>query len=194
MTKIEYPFSSAKIRELRAGEMVSVTGRILTGRDRLHRYLYEGGKCPVDIKGGAIYHCGPVVLRKDGVWVVRAAGPTTSIRQEPYMAGIIERLRIRMIIGKGGMGESTRRACMKYGCVYLQAVGGAAAALAENIKRVAGVHMLKEFGQADALWELVVEDFKAVVTMDTHGRSLHRKVQASSKRILKRILNPKDGR
>lgn len=186
--EIEYPFTAAGIRDLKFGQTVSLSGRIFTGRDRLHKHLSEGGKLPVDLKDSAIYHCAPIVQHKEGVWVVRAAGPTTSMRFEPYMAGIIEQHHVRVVIGKGGMGEATRKACIKCGCVYLQAVGGAAALLAESIEQVVGVHFLKEFGAAEALWELVVKNLEAVVTIDARGRSLHKRIKAASKKALKKIL------
>lgn len=182
--RIEYPFTAEKTLALRLGEITSLSGRIWTGRDRLHRYLFDGGKCPVELRDGAIYHCGPVVLRSDNAWAVRSAGPTTSFRQERYTAKIIESLGVRVIIGKGGMGEATRMACAKHGCVYLQVVGGAAVLQAQSIKEVTGVHFLDEFGPADALWEFIVADFKAVVTMDARGKSLHKRVRTVSKRIL----------
>jgi fumarate hydratase class I len=185
---LEYPFTSAKIRKFKVGQTVSLSGRIITGRDRLHKHLYDGGKTPVNLTDGAIYHSGPVVIRKEGAWIVRAAGPTTSMRQETYMSRIIEQHHVRVIIGKGGMGESTRQACAKFGCVYLQAVGGAGVMLAETVKQVAGVHFLREFGDAEAMWEFVVKGLKAVVTMDAHGRSFHKKIRISSRRALNRVL------
>lgn len=186
--EIEYPFTSAKIRGLKVGETVKLSGRIFTGRDRLHKYLSENGNCPVDLKDGAIYHCGPVMLQKDSTWIVRAAGPTTSMRMEPYMAEIIGRNHVRVIIGKGGMGEETRKACKKHGCVYLQAVGGAAVLLSTRIEQVVSVNFLKEFGTTEAMWELAVKDFEAVVTMDSHGRSLHKRIKAASGKRLKQIV------
>lgn len=186
--ELEYPFTQAKIKELKIGQRVSVSGRVFTGRDRLHKYLFDGGKCPVELKDGAIYHAGPVALRKEGVWVIRAAGPTTSMREESFMARIIEHHKVRVIIGKGGMGEMTRKACAKYGCVYLQAVGGAASLLAGSIKEVNGVHFLTEFGGAEALWDLVVKGFMGVVTIDASGKSLHRRIERSSRKALGKLL------
>jgi fumarate hydratase class I len=104
------------------------------------------------------------------------------------MARLIEQHHVRVIIGKGGMGEKTRKACARHGGVYLQAVGGAASVLANNITEVTEVHFLKEFGMADALWSLVVKDLEAVVAIDAQGRSLHKRVQLSSKRALKEVL------
>ncbi len=184
---IEYPFVSEKMRELKVGDMVKVSGRIFTGRDRLHKYLSEGGKLSVGLENGAIYHCGPIVVRKDGEWSVRAAGPTTSIREEPYMADIICKHGLRVIIGKGGMGADTAKACAKHGCVYLQATGGAGVLIARNIEKVVGVTMLKEFGPAEAVWELEVRDLSAVVAIDSKGRNLHKRVKAASKRMLKQL-------
>jgi len=173
LVTLTYPFTCAAVRRLKVGERVLLSGRIFTGRDRLHKFLAEGGHAPVSLKNGAIYHCGPVVIREKGRWCVRAAGPTTSIREEPYMAAIIKRHRVTVIIGKGGMGEKTRRACRRYGCVYLHAVGGAAQVLADTVKKVGGVHFRDTFGPTDALWELEVADFPCLVTMDAHGHSLH---------------------
>jgi tartrate/fumarate subfamily iron-sulfur-dependent hydro-lyase beta chain len=187
-TSLTYPFTTAVVRELKIGETVRLSGRVFTGRDRLHRYLFEGGKCPVDLKDGAIYHCGPVVLWKNGMWVVKAAGPTTSMREEPYMAKIIEQHHIGVIIGKGGMGEETRDMCAKCGCVYVHAVGGAASVVADRVEKVAGVHFMAEFGSAEAMWDLVVKDIEGVVTIDARGRSLHNRVQAASRRALAEIL------
>ena len=188
MTKLEYPFTTAALKPLKVGDMVALSGLVFTGRDRLHKYLFEGGKSPVDLKDSAMFHCGPVVIRKDGKWVIRAAGPTTSARQDPYMARIIEQHRVQVIIGKGGMGEATRRACIKHGCVYLQAVGGAAALLAKSIQEVIGAHFLREFGMAEALWELTVKDLPAVVAIDTRGQSLYKRVQNASRRALREAL------
>lgn len=189
MKQICYPFSEASVRGLRAGEMVQVNGRIFTGRDRLHKHLAEGGECPVALRDGALYHCGPVVVPEADGWRVVAAGPTTSVREEPYMARVIERHGVRVIIGKGGMGAATQAACVKFGCVYLQAVGGAAALLAQRIRRVAGVSFLEAFGATEALWQLEVEGFEAVVGMDAHGRNLFDDVRESSAAELKRLLH-----
>lgn len=186
--ELEYPYTEGKVRALRVGDIVSVSGRIYTGRDRFHKYLAEGGESPVVLEDGAIYHCGPVVLQRDGAWQVRAAGPTTSMREEPHMPGIMARHGVRLVIGKGGMGEGTRRACMEHGAAYLQAVGGAACVLAACIEDVLGVHFLREFGSTEAVWDLRVRGLTCAVTMDADGRSLHKRVRAASRRALKSLL------
>jgi tartrate/fumarate subfamily iron-sulfur-dependent hydro-lyase beta chain len=187
MIKLEAPFTQDKIRSLRVGDMVEITGVVFTGRDAVHKWLHEGNEPPVSFKDGIIYHCGPVVMKKGKKWVVTAAGPTTSIREEPYQAGIIEKFGLRAVIGKGGMGEKTRLACEKFGCVYLHAVGGAAQVLAECIKDVEDVHGLEKFGSPEAIWQLRVESFPVVVTIDAHGNSLHKDVEAQSAQALAEI-------
>ncbi len=180
MIHLTYPFTEEKIRQLKVGDMVEVSGVIYTGRDAVHKWLFEGHESPVNLKDGIIYHCGPVVLKKAGRWVVTAAGPTTSSREEPYQATIIEKYGIRAVIGKGGMGEKTRQACQKFGCVYLHAVGGAAQVLAECIQEVENVYGLEQFGSPEAIWQLRVENLPVVVTIDAHGGSLHKEVEAES--------------
>lgn len=188
MNKLCYPFTEEAVRALRAGDGVHVSGRVFTGRDRLHKHLAEGGACPVTLRDGAVYHCGPVVVPQNGGWRVVAAGPTTSVREEPYMAGIIAQHGVRLIIGKGGMGAATQAACIRYGCVYLQAVGGAAALIAQRITRVEGVYFLDTFGATEALWQLEVEGLEAVVGIDTHGRNLFDEVRAASGQRLRELL------
>jgi len=187
MNELRYPFSEDAVRALRAGEAVRVSGRVFTGRDRLHKHLAEGGACPVDLRDGALYHCGPVAVPEGAGWRVVAAGPTTSVREEPYMARVIEAHGVRVIIGKGGMGAATQAACVRHGCVYLQAVGGAAALLARRITRVAGVAFLDEFGATEALWQLEVEGFEAVVGIDTHGGNVFDEVREASRTALERL-------
>lgn len=191
MIPLHVPISEETIRSLKTGDAVAISGVLFTGRDVVHKYLHEGGAVPseVNFKNGIIYHCGPVVLKDaQGAWKVTAAGPTTSIREEPYQGEIIKKFGVRGVIGKGGMGDRTLAACKEVGCVYLHAIGGAAQVLAESIKRVRNVYFLKEFGSPEAIWELEVVDFPAVVTMDAHGSSLHKEVFAASEANLARQL------
>ena len=192
MTSLRLPLSEADVRALRAGDEVALSGLVHTGRDRFHKFLAEGHPSPVDLRGGALFHCGPVVVRDEdapGGWRVVAAGPTTSAREEPYMAGIVRREGLRAIVGKGGMGPATTGACRECGCVYLQAVGGAAALLARRVRRVAAVHFLDEFGATEACWSLEVEDLPALVGVDAAGRSLFDDVRASSRAALDSLLS-----
>lgn len=187
MIRLVEPFTEEKIRALKQGDMVHLTGMVYTGRDAVHKFLHEGGKPPVNLENQIIYHCGPVVIKEKGKWVVKAAGPTTSAREEPYQGHIIEKFKIRAVIGKGGMGPRTLEACKKVGCVYLHAIGGAAQVLAECVTEVAGMY-LEEFGSPEAIWAFRVKDFPAVVTMDAHGNSLHATVLEQSKEKLKQLV------
>jgi len=187
MIKLAFPFTEEKIRALKVGDEVLISGSVFTGRDAVHKYLHEGGVPPPEVKlrDGIIYHCGPVMMQQpDGSWKCTAAGPTTSIREEPYQWQVIRDFGIRGVIGKGGMGDRTQAACKEYGCVYLHAVGGAAQVLAECVKKVRNVYMMKEFGAPEAIWELEIVDFPAVVTIDSHGNSLHQEIFAASRAAL----------
>jgi fumarate hydratase class I len=188
-TVLKSPFGGDCVRALRVGDPVALQGRIVTGRDRYHKFLFEGGRNPVDLGDGCIFHCGPVVLKTARGWQVVAAGPTTSIREEPYMSDIIAREGVRVIVGKGGMGDRTRQACAKYGCVYVQAVGGAAGLLGRSVKRVNGVHLLKEFGLAEAVWDLEVDGLEGLVTIDSTGASLYEQVQSKSLATLRTLVS-----
>ena len=191
MIHLSAPFTEASIRALKVGDEVQLTGVVFTGRDAVHKYLHDGGQLPPEVKfkDGIIYHCGPVVLKDEhGAWKVVAAGPTTSAREEPYQAQIIQQFGLRGVIGKGGMGDRTLAACKEFGCVYFHAVGGAAQVLAECITSVRNVYFQKEFGSPEAIWELAVENFPVVVTMDAHGNSLHKTVLAASQaELAKRV-------
>ena len=201
MKELSYPFSEKSVRALRAGDAVSITGRIYTGRDKFHKHFAEGGKLPVDFRDGALYHCGPVVVKDnargrspvppDGArssYSVVAAGPTTSVRENPYEPDFIAKTGVRIVIGKGGMDARTLAAMKKHGCVYVQAVGGGGAIYGDAVKSVAGVSLLEEFGAAEAVWHFDVVDFRGVVAMDAHGRSLFDEVRISSEQKLKGIL------
>ena len=191
MIELSFPFTSEKILRLKVGDPVEISGILFTGRDAVHKYLHEGGELPagVQLRDGIIYHCGPVVLKDaEGNWKVTAAGPTTSIREEPYQGEIIKQFGLRGVIGKGGMGDRTLAACQEHGCVYFHAIGGAAQVLAECVKKVRNVYLLEKFGSPEAIWELEVERFPAVVTMDAHGNSLHREILATSRQELARRL------
>ena len=153
------PISEAQIRSLKVGDVVLLTGMMYTGRDAVHTYLMKNDP-PVDLQGGILYHCGPVVLKDGDGWRMMAAGPTTSIREEPYQADIIRAFGVRAVIGKGGMGAKTLAALKEAGAVYLNAIGGAAQFYARCVEEVSGVSLL-EFGMPEAMWHLRVRDFPA---------------------------------
>jgi fumarate hydratase class I len=177
--RLSAPISEDQIRALRVGDVVLISGPIFTGRDAVHAYLMKNDP-PVDLRGGVLYHCGPVVVKEaDGRWKVTAAGPTTSIREEPYQADIVKRYGVRVVMGKGGMGPKTLAGLKESGAVYLNGIGGAAQFYARCIERVDGVSLM-EFGTPEAMWHLQVRDFPAIVTMDAHGNSLHQDVEEAS--------------
>jgi fumarate hydratase class I len=182
------PISEGQIRKLKVGDVVLLNGEMHTGRDAFHHHLLTHDS-PVDLNGAALYHCGPVALKNGDKWTLTAAGPTTSIREEPYQGDIIKKFGIRAVIGKGGMGAKTLAALKDYGAVYLNAIGGAAQYYSRCITDVKGVDFL-EFGIPEAMWHIVVKDFPAIVTMDSHGNSLHADVEKASAKELAKYADP----
>ncbi|MRX73652.1 fumarate hydratase [Bacillus lacus] len=173
------PLSEEEIRGLKVGDVVKIHGMMYTGRDAIHKHL-SSNEAPVDLNGQILYHCGPVMMKDEaGSWHVKAAGPTTSIREEPYQGDIMKKFGVRAVIGKGGMGQKTLKALQEHGGVYLNAIGGAAQYYADCIKGVKGVDFM-EFGVPEAMWHLEVDGFTAVVTMDSHGSSLHQDIEQTS--------------
>lgn len=182
------PLDAATMRKLRVGDIVLIQGEMFTARDAVHAHLMKHA-APVNLQGGILFHSGPVALQQDGSWTITAAGPTTSIRTEPFQADIIQRYGIRAIVGKGGMGPRTLAGLQEHGAVYLNAIGGAAQYYARCIERIENVHLL-EFGIPEALWHLHVRDFPAIVTMDAHGHSLHADVEQASGLLLEKLAAP----
>jgi fumarate hydratase class I len=207
---LELPLSEEAVRALRVGDTVRLSGVMVTGRDAAHKYMVEAfiraDKVPESerplyeelrrlLAGGVIYHCGPVVRQlsprpglREGRWEFVAAGPTTSIREEVYEPEIIAHFGLRGVIGKGGMGPGTLRACREYGAAYFHAVGGAASLIADTVKEVLAVYKKDEFGVPEALWVIRTEGFPVVVTMDSHGRSIHDEIESASKVAFERLL------
>jgi len=202
--KVTIPISDGTIRDLKVGEPVALTGIMLTGRDAVHKWMidtfikktrqpqgddletYEAIKPLLD--GSIIYHCGPVVsgLDTDDYKFV-AAGPTTSIREEPYQGDVMRHFNLKGVIGKGGMGAKTLAACQEVPGVYFHAVGGAASLIAQSVQKVHGVYKL-DFGVPEAIWVIEVKEFPVVVTMDAHGNSLHAEVENKSAKVLEVLL------
>jgi fumarate hydratase subunit beta len=193
MKRLTTPLSKEAVLGLKIGDEAAISGTIVTARDAAHKLMVE--RRPEFLKdrlgGGIIYHCGPIVRKEGDQWKIVSAGPTTSIREEPYEAAVIREYGVRGIIGKGGMGQGTLDACREFGAVYLHAVGGAAVYLSRFIRRVREVLLLEELGTPEAFWVLEVEDFPAVVTMDASGGSLHKTVQQASDARLKELLERK---
>jgi len=179
------PLTEAQMRALHVGDVVLITGEMFTGRDNVHAYLMKNPP-PVDLNGSVLYHCGPVMLKDGERWTVKAAGPTTSMREEPYQADVITRYGVRAVIGKGGMGAKTLAALKEFGAVYLNGIGGAAQFYARTVEEVLGVNLM-EFGIPEAMWHLRVRGFAAIVTMDAHGGSLHADVEHATGEVLETL-------
>ncbi len=182
---LTFPISEEQTRALKVGDVLLLNGVMHMGRDVLHHHLMTHDS-PVNLEGGAIYHCGPVALKKDDKWFMNAAGPTTSIREEPYQGDVIRKFKVRAIIGKGGMGKKTLEALKDIGAVYLSAIGGAAQYYSKCIEEVEGVDFL-EFGVPEAMWHVRVKDFPVIVTMDAQGNSLHADVEKASAEELAKL-------
>ena len=204
MREIQIPISDDVIRELKVGEPVALSGVMVTGRDAAHKWMIEtfvkktrepqGDDLKVYeelkrlLNGSVIYHCGPVVSGLDTKeYKFVAAGPTTSIREEPYQADVMKHFNVKGVIGKGGMGPKTLKGCQEVPFVYFHAIGGAASFIGQSVQKVLGVYKL-EFGVPEALWVIKVKDFPVVVTMDAHGGSQHAAVDDSSKKVLDELL------
>jgi fumarate hydratase class I len=204
MREIQLPASDETIRSLHVGEPVLLSGVMVTGRDTAHKWMVEtfikkikepkGDDLQVYeelkklLNGSVLYHCGPVVSgldTKDYKFV--AAGPTTSIREEPYQADVMKHFNVKGVIGKGGMGEKTLKGCQETPGVYFHAIGGAASFIAQSVKKVLGVYKM-EFGVPEAMWVIEVKEFPVVVTMDSHGGSQHAVVDDSSRKVLEELL------
>jgi fumarate hydratase subunit beta len=201
---LSIPISEDGIRALHVGDTVRLSGVMVTGRDAAHKYMVETfihssvvpeseqplyGELQRLLRGGVIYHCGPVVRQdEEGRWHFVAAGPTTSIREEVYEPEVIAHFGLRGVVGKGGMGTGTLHACREHGAVYFHAIGGAASLIADAVKEVVAVHKKDEFGVPEAFWVIRVAGFPVVVTMDTHGQSIHDEVEAVSAAALRSLI------
>jgi fumarate hydratase class I len=179
------PLTEEQVRSLKVGDVVLISGEIYTGRDEVHAHLMKNPP-PVDLHGAVLYHCGPVMLKEGENWKVKAAGPTTSIREEPYQADVLKNYGVRAVIGKGGMGAKTLAALQECGAVYLNGIGGAAQYYARTVEQVLGVHLM-QFGIPEAMWHLKVNNFVAIVTMDAHGNSLHAGVEKETGEALEQL-------
>jgi fumarate hydratase subunit beta len=185
------PISEDEIRKLRVNDVLYITGTIVTARDQAHRraleYYRQGKPLPLNLEGSAVFHCGPVVSREGEKWTAVAAGPTTSTRMDIFEDEFIKNFKVRVVIGKGGMGKRTTDAMAKYGAVYGAFTGGAAILAAKAIKKVRGVEWL-DLGTPEALWIFEVENFGPLtVAIDSHGNNLYMDVAKSVEESRKRI-------
>ena len=193
--KLKTPISEEEIRKLKVNDVIYITGTIVTARDQAHRraleYFNEGKSLPINLEGLAVFHCGPVVGKEKDKWVAVAAGPTTSTRMDIFEDQFIKNFKVRVVIGKGGMGKRTTDAMAKYGAVYGAFTGGAAVLAARAIKNVKSVEWL-DLGVPEAMWVFEVDDFGPLaVAIDSHGNNLFmdvtRKVEETKQRIYQKL-------
>jgi len=189
---INLPLTKGNVLSLCVGDMVLINGQIVTGRDKLHKFLFNKKpskkQIPFNLEGTILYHCGPIIKKTAKGFELIAGGPTTSMRIEMYEHRIISEYGLRGVMGKGGMGRQTLNALKENGCVYLHTIGGAAVYLADRVKKVVDVWKLEDFGNTEAMWVFDVKEFPAIVTMDAHGGSLHEKIERSSYIEFKRLI------
>jgi tartrate/fumarate subfamily iron-sulfur-dependent hydro-lyase beta chain len=193
--KLSLPLTRDEVLKLNVGDTVLINGQIVTGRDKLHKFLFNEKpgkkKIPFNLGGAILYHCGPIIRKTGKGFELVAGGPTTSMRVEMYEHQIISGYGLKGIMGKGGMGKQTLNALKKNGCVYFHTIGGAAVYLADRVKKVVDVWKLEEFGMTEAMWVFDVEEFPAIVTMDAHGKSLHEDIEKRSYKELRKLIGLK---
>jgi fumarate hydratase subunit beta len=186
------PIAAEDAARLRIGDVIYVSGLVVTARDLAHKrlveYLRRGERPPVDLNGGVVYHAGPVVRRAGDGWEVVSAGPTTSARMEPFEAEVIRKLGVKLVVGKGGMGRRTAKALRECGAAYAVFTGGAGVLAAAAVRRVVSVHWL-DLGIADAMWVLDVESFGPLtVVIDSTGSNYLEEVRERAARKVPRVL------
>jgi fumarate hydratase subunit beta len=179
--RLSTPISEETVRKLGVNDTVYLSGTIVTARDAAHRralrFHKDGKRLTINLEGLAVFHCGPLVKKEAGGWRVVAAGPTTSSRMDLFEDEFIKDFKVRIVVGKGGMGKKTADAMKRYGAVYGAFTGGAAVLAAKAIKQVKGVEW-SDLGMPEALWILEVENFGPLtVAIDTHGNNLFETIQ-----------------
>jgi len=180
--KLKTPISEEDVRKLKVNDVLYVTGIIVTARDAAHKRALEqfkqGKPLPINLQGLAVFHCGPIVKKEGDKWIVVAAGPTTSTRMDQFEDEFIKAFKVRVVIGKGGIGKKTTDAMQKYGAVYGAFTGGAGVLAAKTIKNVKTVEWLQDLGMPEALWIFEVEEFGPLtVAIDSHGNNLFEEVK-----------------
>ena len=186
------PISEEEVRKLKVNDVLYVTGTIVTARDQAHKraleYHNQGKELPLKLEGLAVFHCGPIVKKKGDKWVAVAAGPTTSTRMDQFEDEFIKAFKVRVVIGKGGMGKKTADAMQKYGAVYGAFTGGAGVLAAKAIKNVRTVEWLQDLGMPEAFWVFEVEDFGPLsIAIDSHGSNLFEDIKKKAEERRMRI-------
>jgi fumarate hydratase subunit beta len=190
--KLKTPISEEDARKLKVNDVLYISGTMVTARDAAHKKALElikkGKPLPIKLEGLAVFHCGPIIKKEDDKWVAVAAGPTTSSRMDQFEDEFIKNFKVRVVIGKGGMGKRTADAMQKYGAVYGAFTGGAGVLAAKCIKNVKTVEWLPDLGMPEALWVFEVEEFGPLtIAIDSHGNNLYEEVDKKAEESLKKI-------
>lgn len=172
MKVLRPPVTLQDVSKLRVGDLVKISGRIFTARDKAYARIVQSGRAPIDMRGGVVYHCGPLAVRRGGGYEVISAGPTTSSRMDEMQEKFLRITGVRVLIGKGGVGEKIAKRFPNLGCVYLSFPGGAGVLAAEFVEKVEEI-IWEDLGLAEAIWVLRVKDFPCVVSIDVHGGNLY---------------------
>jgi L(+)-tartrate dehydratase beta subunit len=170
---LSLPLCDNDISDLRTGDVIFLSGTLVTGRDEVYkRVTEEGMPFPVDLNGMAIYHAGPIVREAQAQYEIVSIGPTSSIRMEKWAADFIEKTKVKVMIGKGGMGEKTASACRQYGTVHCVYPGGCAVLGVRQINKIESVYW-HELGMAECIWVMKTCEFgPLIVSIDTQGNNL----------------------
>jgi fumarate hydratase subunit beta len=187
------PISEDDIRKLRVNDVIYITGTIFTARDEAHEraleYKKKGKTLPINPEGLAVFHCGPIVRRTDERWELVAAGPTTSTRMEMFQDRFIEAFKVRVVIGKGGMGPRTTIAMKQFGAVYGAFTGGAAVLAAKSVQRIKDVAWF-DLGMPEAMWIMEVDRFgPLIVAIDSTGTNLYDRINAIVEQNRKKVYS-----
>lgn len=173
---ITTPIKDKDIADLRIGNIIYLSGTLATGRDDVHRRIVqEGMQSPFDFNGLAIFHAGPIIKEENNRYKVISIGPTSSIRMEAWAADFIEKTGVKIMIGKGAMGEKTAAACRKHHVIHCVYPGGCAVLGAEQVSAVKTVFW-QELGMPEAMWILQVKELgPLIISIDTQGENIFAK-------------------
>lgn len=187
-TILTTPLSREALDTLKIGGIFYLSGTVVTARDAAHKHRVLKGNIPeTSLQDGAIFHAGPITKQdENGKWHMVSIGPTTSMRMERYGKTFMEMTGVKLVVGKGGMGANTERACIEQGAVHAVFPGGCAVVAANQVEEITRVEWLEELGMPEALWVCKVKEFgPLIVSIDTKGNNLfeqNKKIFAENKK------------
>lgn len=177
------PIKAEDLQDIRVGDVIYLTGTLVTCRDVCHRRLIELKRpIPYDLNGKAIFHAGPIVRKNGDKWEMVSVGPTTSMRMESFEREFIEQTGVKLVVGKGGMGPLTEEGCQKFKALHVIFPAGCAVLAATQVEEIEEVHWT-ELGMPESLWVCRVKEFgPLIVSIDTHGNNLIAEKQKAVRR------------